>query len=113
MSDETKAELLQLKLDLQESMTEGFEKVYERMKIEFHMLRVEMKEDSEATDDTRKGCERRFQALETWKAQRDIVHNCGAEEKKQKWDKSLTYKVVVTSAFLAFLFDALIKKIFG
>jgi len=113
MSDETKVDLLQLKLDLQQSMAEGFEKVYERMKEEFVILRNEIKEDEESTHETRARCERRFRTLETWKVQKEVLNGHKQEEKKQRWDKNLAYKVVVTSALLAFLFDAIIKKVFG
>jgi hypothetical protein len=113
MTDDTRAALLELKIDLQKCMDESFDKVYNQMRTEFANFRTEMKEDSESTAEARKSCEKRFQALETWKAQKEIMNGHSTEERKQKWDKNLTYRVVVTSAFLAFLFDAIIKKIFG
>ena len=58
MSEETlatKSDLLQLKLDIQESIQDGFS-----------TLRSEMAHDEEKTQDVRRGCETRFQRIETF-----------------------------------------------
>jgi hypothetical protein len=93
----TKADLLQLKLDIQDMI-----------KVCFEDLRSEMEDGEEQTQTARRTCESRFQRIETYIETKKAINGSRELLLKKQWDKKLP-AIAFISAVVVVLFEKLIS----
>jgi hypothetical protein len=102
------AELL---LQLQRDMTEGFEKVYEKVDRRFDDLRRKMDEDQEEAVQLRRNCQTKFHEITLWIEGKKLLNGHRKEESKARWDRRLAFEVALLSTIGAFIINLVVKKL--
>jgi len=96
----TKADLLQLKLDIQDMI-----------KVCFEDLRRKMDEDQEEAVQLRRNCQTKFHEITLWIEGKKLLNGHRKEESKARWDRRLAFEVALLSTIGAFIINLVVKKL--